>query len=379
MSSTPREPTEKKPRSRDWRLRYLPKSNNTSAKALSVLKCPFWTIPKPKDSVPAEFTEKVRHLQEGQNGAPYTGYYATLNNALVSVSNIYGVWFEVRLRENKFECFRLAQTELRLKSHPLPGINFIQLEQSGVSTQPSIRPPSRTDDGPTKEWPWETGGGILTSEQLATMFSSTSKKALKRAPTPHYDSDSDEEKDKEPKDKDPFGSFGIWSSWTARGKDPHRPRGTGDDPFTFGNLLDEDKNDKARRLEGIHPDKYNGDQSQMTRFLSTFNQFMPMNYKADIAKDPIMWSIYFLLLLEGPKCEGWVDMADKWMQLVAHDPSIIPWQSNIWCELEKKFRESFSNYAERERAQDKLKRLKMKMPCRSRALALPCWQCQRFD
>ena len=51
---------------------------------------------------------------------------------------------------------------------------------------------------------------------------------------------------------------------------------------------------------------------------------MLMNYKADIAKDPIMRSIYFLSLLEGPKCKGWVDMADKWMQLVTHDPSTIP-------------------------------------------------------
>ena len=48
------------------------------------------------------------------------------------------------------------------------------------------------------------------------------------------------------------------------------------------------------------------------------------------------------------------------MQLVAHDPSIIPRQSNIWRELEKKFKEAFSDYAECERAQDKLKRLKMK-------------------
>jgi len=40
---------------------------------------------------------------------------------------------------------------------------------------------------------------------------------------------------------------------------------------------------------------------------------MLMNYKADIAKDPIMRSLYFLLLLEGSKCEGWVDMANKWL------------------------------------------------------------------
>ena len=105
MTLTPRDSTGKKSQSKDWRICYLPESNNTSPKALSILKCPFWTIPKPKDSVPAEFTEKVRHLQGEQNGAPYTGYYTQLNNTLVSVSNIYGIWFEVCLRENKFECF----------------------------------------------------------------------------------------------------------------------------------------------------------------------------------------------------------------------------------------------------------------------------------
>ena len=73
------------------------------------------------------------------------------------------------------------------------------------------------------------------------MFSSTSREALKRAPTPHDDSDSEEEE--EPEDKDPFGSFGIRSSRTARGKEPCRPRGTRDDPFTFGNLLDNNKDD----------------------------------------------------------------------------------------------------------------------------------------
>ena len=97
MTSTPRESTGKKPRSRDWCICYLPENDNISPEALSVLKCPFNTIPEPKDSIPAEFTKKVKHLQGGQGRAPYTGYYAWLNNALVSVSNVYGVWFEVRL------------------------------------------------------------------------------------------------------------------------------------------------------------------------------------------------------------------------------------------------------------------------------------------
>jgi len=134
MSLTPRDSTGKKSKSRDWCIHYLPKSDNTPPEALSILKCPFNIISEPKDSVPAEFTEKVRHLQEGQNGAPYTGYYALLNNALVSVSNVYGIWFEVCLRENKFECFRLAQSKLALKNRPLPGIDFDLLKRSGIPT-----------------------------------------------------------------------------------------------------------------------------------------------------------------------------------------------------------------------------------------------------
>jgi len=183
-----------------------------------------------------------------------------------------------------------------------------------------------------------------------------------RRPTPFDDpsSDEDKEEDYRPKYKDVFGSFGMRSSQTACDKPPRRPRGTGDDPLSLENLPQDDKEDKAHRLEGIHPDKFNGDRSQTTRFLATFNRFMLMNYRADIAKDPIMHSIYFLSLLEGPKCKGWVDAADRWLRHVVEDPSMIPHRSNAWKELEKRFKEAFSDYAERERAQDELKKLKMK-------------------
>jgi len=39
---------------------------------------------------------------------------------------------------------------------------------------------------------------------------------------------------------------------------------------------------------------------------------------------------------------------------------MIPCQSNAWKELKKRFKEAFSDYAERKRAQDELKKLKMK-------------------
>jgi len=351
MTSTPRD-MKGKSWSKDWRVCYLPETNDIAPEALSNLKCPFDTIPKPKDSVPAEFTENVRHLLSSQEtGAPYTGYYARLNNALVSVSNVYGVWFEVRIQGNKFECFRLAWQELRLKNHPLPGINFISLEQSGEPSWPLSHA-----EGPSQPQ------NIPFAEAMKAATEVVEKEQWERPSTPFDNPSSDEDKDEDrrPRYKDVFGSFGMHSSQTACDRPPRRPCGTGDDPFSLENLPQDDKEDKAQRLEGIHPDKFNGDRSQTTRFLATFNQFMLMNYKADIAKDPIMHSIYFLLLLEGPKCKGWVDTADRWLHHIVEDPSMIPCQSNAWRELEKRFKEAFSDYAERKRAQDELKKLKMK-------------------
>jgi len=201
-------------------------------------------------------------LSSQETGAPYTGYYARLNNALVSVSNVYGVWFEVRVRGNKFECFRLARNELGLKNHPLPGINFILLEQSG---EPS-RPPSRIE-GPSQP---QT---IPFEEAMKVATEVVQREQKERPPTPFNDpsSDEEEEEDYRPRYKDVFGSFGMRSSQTARDKPPCRPHGTGDNPFSLENLPQDDKEDKACRLEGIHPDKFNGDRSQTSRFLATFN------------------------------------------------------------------------------------------------------------
>jgi len=203
---------------------------------------------------------------------------------------------------------------------------------------------------------------MLFAEAMRAAMEAVQEKQKERPPTPFDDPPSDEDNDKDykPKYRDVFGSFGMQSSQTACNKPPRRPCGTGDDPFTLENLPLDDKEDKAHRLEGIHPDKFNGDHFQTTRFLATFNRFMLMNYRADIAKDPIMHSIYFLSLLEGPKCEGWVDAANRWLRHVIEDPSMIPRRSNAWKELEKRFKEAFSNYAEHERAQDKLKKLKMR-------------------
>ena len=57
-----------------------------------------------------------------------------------------------------------------------------------------------------------------------------------------------------------------------------------------------------------------------------------MNHKADIAKDPFLTCIYFLSLLDGPRVEGWVDIAYKWLKGVKNNQALFPIVQTLgWC------------------------------------------------
>jgi len=316
----------------DWRVRAI---DQPTEESLAVLDLPFETKPESKDTVPAEFTERVRHLVGGQDivvridgkevskKAPFTAYYACFKGALLALSNVYGVWFEIRLRPgNTYECFRLARPSLQLKDCPMKGINYARLK---LTSLPITRAPSRATSL-IRLAPLDTA--VMTPHN-GDVFHETNPDD-REAPASNTSRSSSPEPDEQPERKS-FAGFGSWrmrSSQTARRPSrppPRRPRGTGDDPFGFNDLMDEPErtNDKGRRLEGIHPDKFEGDRSKTRRFLNQFNRFMLMNRKADIAKDPISKCIYFMSLLDGEKVNGWVDMAFKWLEEIEADPSLI--------------------------------------------------------
>jgi len=121
----------------DWCVRTV---NQPTKESLAVLDLPFKTIPEEKDTVPTEFIARVHHLVGGQSivviiggkevnkKVPFTGYYACFKGALLALSNVYGVWFEVRLQAgNKYKCFHLARPSLQMKDSPLKGINYNRL------------------------------------------------------------------------------------------------------------------------------------------------------------------------------------------------------------------------------------------------------------
>ena len=91
----------------DWRLKNLAKI--PTREELAALRCPFEiSILKPRDYIPDEYTRNLEHLISGQDSAPWTGYYATYRGAKLAVSNLFGVWFEIELRGNKWAATRPA-------------------------------------------------------------------------------------------------------------------------------------------------------------------------------------------------------------------------------------------------------------------------------
>jgi hypothetical protein len=79
-----------------------------------------------------------------------------------------------------------------------------------------------------------------------------------------------------------------------------------------------------------------------------------------IARDPIQKATYFLSFMAGTKMKGWTWMQSLWLQEAEEDPFIIPIMRNTWQMVEHDFKQSFMNYAIKEKAQDELHKLQMK-------------------
>jgi Retrotransposon gag protein len=65
-------------------------------------------------------------------------------------------------------------------------------------------------------------------------------------------------------------------------------------------------------------------------------------------------------LIGGPKVEGWIQRTYDWLDNVEANPSLLPFKMNTWQALEAEFKKAFIDYAAHERAQDELRKLRMK-------------------
>ena len=301
---------------RDWRYWIDYEEGNTlqMQMQLSVLRCTFYLTPERRvDSIPSEHMQGLTFIEnmEEPTSVPWTGYYAPYKMAWIAVANGYGVWFEIGRVHGWFMAIRPARQSLHLSNWPADGINMKLLTETGEPI-PASRAPSQQPETYVDE--------------------------------PHTSIE-------------PLSSLMQW----GRGGGGWHPQGTGDDPAGIDDLnQDEPSKSKSKWLEGVTPTKFNGNQSKSPSFLSEFKRFMRMNHDANIAKDPFKKCNYFLSLMEGPDTEGWVMMQDDWLKEVIEDKSNIPWQMDEWQIMEQEFKKAFVDYAEHEKANDELRKLRMK-------------------
>jgi len=119
--------------------RALP--NVPTVEQLSNLELPMEAMPEQRDTVPATNAVNTIFLISGTaDNVPWTGYYALLDGARLAVTNIYGVWFEIRRRDTGFEAHHLVREGLSLIDAPLKGIDYARLRATG---EPLTQAPSR--------------------------------------------------------------------------------------------------------------------------------------------------------------------------------------------------------------------------------------------
>ena len=338
MTSTPAGPSKGKGHvPTDWRLRAL--ANVPTVEQISNLELPMDIVPEQQDTVPAEYAVNTQFLISGtSDGPPWTGYYVQLPGARLAVTNVYGVWCEIRRRGSGWEAHHLAREGLSLIDALLKGIDYAHLRTSG---EPLTRPPSRASTPAiqtatvtmTTAGPW--GPPQMPKEQAG--------KATGWVLPPLDDND-------DPEDGNVFSS-----TTNCPLRQPGQPDGSGNDPM----ILIAMQSAGYLHLEGYPPNRFDGNHVHTHRFLTQFRQFMLMNDGATIAQNDIKKCTYFLSLLEGPQVDGWSEMKYDWLDAIKKDPHLLLGRSP-WEVMMQDFLDAFTNFAEREQAQNTLKQWKMK-------------------
>jgi len=141
----------------------------------------------------------------------------------------------------------------------MKGINYARLR---LTSLPITRAPSQAIS-PVRLAPLDT---TMVMPHEGDVFHKTNPDD-REAPASDTSRSSSPEPNNQPERKS-FAGFGSWrmrSSRTARQPSrppPRHPKGTGDDLFGLDGLMEDEPertNDKGRHLEGIHPDKFEGD------------------------------------------------------------------------------------------------------------------------
>ncbi|KAH9057613.1 hypothetical protein EDB87DRAFT_1630364 [Lactarius vividus] len=98
---------------------------------------PFPLNPSTEDTIATYLKANTTFLRKGQNGAPWTGYFAIWYGIGYTIQMYQGVWFEIRYNEerNKWYAFRVAQDLFDLQHEPTANMNLDE-RNAPIETQP---------------------------------------------------------------------------------------------------------------------------------------------------------------------------------------------------------------------------------------------------
>jgi hypothetical protein len=148
---------------------------------------------------------------------------------------VYDMWCKIEFGAGQQFCtVRVAQPSFQLKHCPMNGIDIDTLYKSSpIYVESHTRTPFQTPALPPQQ-PNEP------------------------------ESEPEQDNDMAPK----TCSIDMAKGWHQ--PPPHQPYGIGDDPFQLEDMLDEPKESQGRRLEGIAPNKYEGNREKTLAFLTQF-------------------------------------------------------------------------------------------------------------
>ncbi|KAH9050770.1 hypothetical protein EDB87DRAFT_1827407 [Lactarius vividus] len=91
---------------------------------------PFPLNPNTEDTIAPHLKANVVFLTAGQNGAPWTGYFAVWHELGYAVQMYQGVWFEIRHNENRsgWYAFHVAQDIFNLQHEPTKNMDLDELK-----------------------------------------------------------------------------------------------------------------------------------------------------------------------------------------------------------------------------------------------------------
>ena len=137
----------------------------------------------------------------------------------------------------------------------MPGMDTVLLGETG---EPLTRPLSCT---PTPV----PAPLVMTTDTVAALMTSQDPPQ-----TPYFDQEerADPESNEEMPQHCSYDAVAFSSNTARESHPPCQPRGTGDNPFTMGDLDEEERPKSNGRLEGNPPDRFTGDRNKTNKFLT---------------------------------------------------------------------------------------------------------------